>query len=483
MQLRYRTVWRFVGFSWFLLGAGMLVSSLWANVYGDGGYTVLRWLGSYLLLAGGFLFFVYRNNTEIRLRESYLITALTFVTCIFWGGLPLIFHRTSPSPLDGWFEAASAITANGLFVYPNPEVLPHALQFWRLLMQWLGGFGILALGASILPSLGGTGHQLLRVESGSGAFDTISLRSKHAIGWIWLVYLVITIVMFLLLQFLEMPLFEGLCLTLSTVSTGGLPVTADGFAPFRHPLTLEIVTFFMIISSISYLLLLQGVRGDFTAPLRSKVLQSYLLYLLILSVLAMFILEPLQGSYDWNAAKTVVFHVCSAATTTGFQSDTTLSNWPAAAQSLLVLAMAIGGMAGSLAGGIKFHRIVLLLKQIRSTLRRSIHPSAILGMEIDGRFIPQSTVSDVLSFLSLSLFFTLLLLLAITWSGLDWETAISTGVAAISGGGIGLGSAAIGTGCSTFPPTAKAFLILGMIFGRVEFFAFFALLSRTFWRG
>lgn len=44
------------------------------------------------------------------------------------------------------------------------DSLPHAILFYRQMLQWFGGMGIIVLAVAILPILGVGGMQLYRAE-------------------------------------------------------------------------------------------------------------------------------------------------------------------------------------------------------------------------------------------------------------------------------------------------------------------------------
>ncbi len=55
---------------------------------------------------------------------------------------------------DSIFESFSALTTTGATVIVGLDNLPKAILFYRHLLQWLGGMGIIVLAVAILPVLG-----------------------------------------------------------------------------------------------------------------------------------------------------------------------------------------------------------------------------------------------------------------------------------------------------------------------------------------
>ncbi|WP_305847125.1 potassium transporter TrkG, partial [Zoogloea sp. LCSB751] len=79
--------------------------------------------------------------------------------------LPFIFSsQPDLSWTDSFFESFSALTTTGATVIVGLDSLPKAILFYRHMLQWLGGMGIIVLAVAILPVLGVGGMQLYRAE-------------------------------------------------------------------------------------------------------------------------------------------------------------------------------------------------------------------------------------------------------------------------------------------------------------------------------
>lgn len=479
-KIEWKSILKYLGALWTIIGFGMLISILPVFFYADNGTRFLAILGSLLVVIGVSAFIYFYKNEQIRLRDGYILIILGYFSLSFWGGLPFHLEGLGIQGLDCWFEATSAATLNGLSCLENPDKLPHSLQFWRILIQFIGAVCALALGIALLPQLGGTGFQLLKVETVSSTQELASTRARHDVGRAILVLLIIVSVGTILFLIQGLSLFDAVTLTISVFSTGGLHVHPEGLSLFHGVLFQETILVLMLLSSLSFVLLLQVLKGDFVAPFRSLVFRYFIGYYAVFTVLILVITSS-EFQFEWSHIISVAIQTASAVTTNGLQSSKELFTQPIS-QLLLILVMWFGGMAGALSGGIKFHRIFLLTKQIRSTFRKSIHPNAVLRIEVDGRFIHPTTISDVLSFLSVAVFFAILLILLLTWSGLDWVTSISGSIAALSGGGFAFGTLTNAGDCYYLSPFVKWLLMFGMVLGRIEYFALIALLTRTFWR-
>jgi trk system potassium uptake protein TrkH len=96
-----------------------------------------------------------------------------------------------PSYTDAFFESMSGLTTTGATVITGLDSAPPGILFWRGLLQWLGGLGIIVMAIAVLPMLQIGGMQLFKAE----AFDTaekILPRATQISTSITLVFIAIT---------------------------------------------------------------------------------------------------------------------------------------------------------------------------------------------------------------------------------------------------------------------------------------------------
>ena len=66
----------------------------------------------------------------------------------------------------------SGLTTTGATVISGLDTLAPSVNFWRHMLNWLGGMGIIVLAVAILPMLGVGGTQLFKAEiPGMDALD------------------------------------------------------------------------------------------------------------------------------------------------------------------------------------------------------------------------------------------------------------------------------------------------------------------------
>ena len=73
----------------------------------------------------------------------------------------------------------SGITTTGATVISNIESLPESLKFYRQLLQWMGGMGLIVLAIAVMPLLGIGGGQLFKTDiPGAMGEQRLHLESK-----------------------------------------------------------------------------------------------------------------------------------------------------------------------------------------------------------------------------------------------------------------------------------------------------------------
>ena len=107
-----------------------------------------------------------RNPPKVeRLDWSHgmVVVALTWLAVPAIGSIPFIFSGHYGSPLDAMFDAMSGLTTTGLALVQDLDHLAPSLNFWRHLLHFLGGQGIVI--AALVLFAGGGGLTLYYGEA------------------------------------------------------------------------------------------------------------------------------------------------------------------------------------------------------------------------------------------------------------------------------------------------------------------------------
>jgi trk system potassium uptake protein len=418
----------------------------------------------------------------LRSRDGFLITVLFYVGLGLFGAIPLYLDESvGVSFTAAAFESLSGLTTTGATVLAGLDDLPKSILFYRQLLQWLGGMGIIVLAVAILPMLGVGGMQLYRAEfTGPAKDNKLTPRITETAKALWYLYLGITIACAIAYWAVGMTLFDAICHSFSTVAIGGFSTYDASIGHFASAAVEAVAVVFMVIAGINF--------GLHFVALRRRNLGYYWrdpevrLYVGILGGITLIVYAILVGSPESSAIplRDSIFQAVSIATTTGF-TTTDFSLWPVAAPALLLFAAFAGGCAGSTAGGLKVVRVLLIYRQGLREMKRLIHPSGVFTIKLGSQRVSDRVVDAVWGFFALYIIvFLSLVFLMLVLAPVDFLTAFSAVAACLNNLGPGLGSVALNY--SGLPATAQWLLMLAMVLGRLEIFTLLVLFTPAFWR-
>ena len=421
-------------------------------------------------------------TSQLSARQAILMTVGTWLSLAALGALPFYWSGVTPSYADAFFESMSGITTTGATVISGLDNLPTGILFWRAILQWLGGLGIIVMAVAVLPMLQIGGMQLFKTE----AFDTadkILPRAAQISGSLTLVYAVLTATCALLYAVLGMDVADAVMHAMTTVATGGFSTKDDSLGHFKSAEIELTAILFMVLGSLPYIYFVQALRGQPAALLRDTQVRAFLKFLFVFTIL-IWAYKDLTGlEPGLNGMRHAAFNITSIMTGTGY-ATTDYEAWGLFASAVFFIVMFIGGCSGSTSCGIKIFRFQVLFQEMRQQSARLIFPNGIFIKQFNGRPIGEDVSSAVMSFFFLYLVSFIVLSIALSLTGLDPLTAFSGAATAISNVGPGLGPI-IGP-AGNFEPlsdTAKWLLSAGMILGRLELFTVLVLVLPAFWRG
>ncbi|MES1930213.1 Trk-type K+ transport system, membrane component [Salinisphaera dokdonensis CL-ES53] len=407
------------------------------------------------------LYWPARRGTQVFRRHAMLIAAISWLLIACLGAVPFAIGG-GIKWLDAAFESLSGFTGTGLSVL-EPSTLPHYLQWWRSLSQWIGGVGVIVLLLSILPPRRGA----LELYYSETRDQKILPSVRATARVIWSVYCSYTLVAVGLLWLAGEPLWRALNHGMTGIATGGFTITDDSFQ--SASLAVKLVSLLiMTAGAISFFVHYRAIQVKPRAKALFAGAEQRLFWTVLCGGALLLTLDNhALGQSGWVDS---VFQWVSAVTTTGFQSAA-LSNWHTGPLLMLCLVMLVGATAGSTGGGLKMLRFVLLYKSVRWSLQTfTRRPHEVLRLTFDGQALTrEDAASRTRAVTTLSIAWMTVSLLAViimthcVADGVPLQAVVFDVVSAQSN--VGLSSGLVDTDLSA---SGKLLLMAVMWAGRLE---------------
>lgn len=482
-MLDLRPVGYVIGLLVAVLGATMLLPMLVDLAEGREHWPVFLESALITILSGGLMALACANGVKegLTIQQTFLLTTGVWVALPLFGALLFVMGATEARFVDAYFEAMSGLTTTGSTVFNGLNDLPKGILLWRGILQWLGGIGIIVVAMVFLPELRVGGMQIFRSES----FETMGKilpRAGQIASQISSIYLALTMICTFSYLALGMNAFDATVHALTTISTGGFANYDESFGYFSGHLE-YVASVFMILAALPFVRYVQLINGQATPIWRDSQVRVFLLTIAILVAVITVSLTHVFPHHWSKSLREALFNVTSIISGTGYASVDYMS-WGPFMISLFFFIGLIGGCAGSTACSIKIFRYQLLFASIKMQLRRIRSPNGVFLVRYDKRTVDEEALSSVISFFMFFIVTLGLLAVALSLTGLDFITSLSGAATALSNVGPGLGPQIGPAGnFSGLNDTAKWLLTVGMLLGRLELLAVFAIFTVQFWRG
>ncbi len=465
-------------------GLTMLVPMAVDLAEGNGHAGVFLEAGLITCLTGGFVALSCANSvgTRLSIQQTFLLTSGVWIVLPFFGAIPFVIGATDASVTDAYFEAMSGITTTGATVFTGLDDLPQGLLFWRSILQWYGGIGIIVVAMAFLPELRVGGMQIFRSEG----FDTagkVLPRAAEIASRISIVYALLTLLCTLAYIGVGMEFLDALNHAFTTIATGGFSTHDASFGAFQGPPE-YVAALFMCLASLPFVRYVQLMAGSSRPIFDDSQIRAFfaVLVAVVILIVAFRVATSGPGAGFEQTFRESLFNITSIITGTGYASaDYQL--WGGFPIMVFFFVGLIGGCAGSTCCSIKIFRYQLLFSAIVTQIRRIHSPHGVFSLKYEGRTVGEDVISSVMAFFTMFVVSLGILSVLLSATGLDFITSVSGAAAAIANIGPGLGPI-IGP-AGNFAPlgdTAKWLLILGMLFGRLELMVILVIFTARFWR-
>ena len=457
----------------------MLVPFMIGIIYGEDNHQIYVFVFIIVFAFGLFLWLLSRGSLkEIRIIEGFIITVLFWFVLGIIGSIPFVLSGITI--VDSVFESISGVTTTGATVITALEDLPKSLLIYRQLLQWIGGMGLIILVVAIMPSFGIGGSQLFKMDApGFDSSERLTPTIRESAAALWKIYIGLTVLCFVAYLLAGMDTFNAVSHALSTVAIGGFS-TYDQSIGFFNNVYIEIVCImFMLLSATSFSLHYYSVfHGKRLKHFYDPELRFFFLIILgIIIIISFYYL--IIDNLNLSSLRYIIFQTISIVTTSGFVTGE-YSLMPGFVPFLLLVGAFIGACSGSVGGGLKAWRVLIIINQAKKEITKIIHPSAVVTTKIGKKVIDASISEKVWGFFTIYVITFILLLILVLSSGLDFESAFSAVGATLNNLGPGLG--AVSENYGSLSAMTKVTLCFAMILGRLEIFTLLVVLTPAFWR-
>lgn len=414
-------------------------------------------------------------------KEGLFCVGISWVVMSLIGCLPFWISGEIPSFIDAFFEMVSGFSTTGASILNDVEKLSRGVLYWRSFSHWLGGMGVLVFLLALVPSGrdgGGFTLHLLRAESPGPNVGKLVPRMRRTASILYFMYILLTVLNVLFLLLGDMPCFDAVCTALGTAGTGGFGIRNDSIAGYS-PYIQNVCTVFMLLFGVNFNCFYWLILRQFRPVLKNEELRLYILTFVVST-----------GLIAWNtvsyfksvgmAIQQSAFQVASIMTTTGY-STTDFNMWPGLSKAIILCLMAVGACAGSTGGGLKYARVILLLKSLRRNIKRLLHPQNIQTIRADGQTVNEKVIDATNIYLVTYVFIIVFSFLLVAFDGFSIETNISAVISCFNNIGPGFGDVGPLGNFGGFSAFSKLVLIVDMLAGRLEIFPILVLFSRRTW--
>ncbi len=482
MQINLQPISNVIGVLMILLGISMFGTAIVSNFYEATDTDSFIKSGAITTIFGALLWsYKFSSSAIVNKREGYLIVALGWFFLGIFGALPFYFTGVTDSFTDALFESVSGFTTTGATIFREIESLPHGILFWRSLTHWIGGMGIIVLTVALFPLLGIAGIELFVAESPGPTTDKIHPRIKETAKRLWFIYFGLTMLLFFILWIEGMTPFDAINHSFATMATGGFSTKNSNIAFFDSGMIEYTLALFMFIAGCNYVVIYYMLKGRFKKVWINEEFRYYSLFIVVMSlILGVWISFMFGGDYEQNF-RHGLFTLISLVTTTGFvTADYTL--WSPGLTMFFFLTLFLGACAGSTAGGIKFIRHIVFVKNTYLEFKRILHPRAMIRIKINKETVPPRVLTHILVFLLVYLILFVSGSLAVTVIGMDFIDAIGGVATTLGNTGPAIGNLGPVNNFAVVPMEAKLVFTFLMLLGRLELFTILIIFTPFFWR-
>jgi len=407
------------------------------------------------LFIGSFFYQFEKIKIKISIFDKILTILFGYILLSIILCLPFYFSIYNLTFLNSFFESVSGFTSTGFTIFENIKHIDQSLILWRSSIQWIGGLYFLF---SIIFLIDIYDENFKKTLTNYLSFNSSEILKQSF--KIFLLYSVITIFIFIVLNLLSIRSFHSLNLAFTIISSGG-------FLPTNELSNILVnntqIIIFSLLLLFSYFSIFFSYNLIFIRKKNINFLYEdlHLIFYYITVVSVIFLFFSFNNDFSKN-----LLSLSSSMSNIGFSLDFEQSNL----NIIYLILVIIGGSFFSTSSGLRFIKIYSLFKYSINQILSFSKPKNIFinkliftKIKFDFKEINKYFLTVLIFILSL---FTLTILLSL--SLLDFESAFKLSILTIMNT---VNSSAYGLTDLDFNNLnyfTKNCLILFMIIGRIE---------------
>ena len=422
-----------------------------------------------LLVGAGLLFLGKKSDKRINFIEQLLLIIFVYFLVSLLISIPFYLSNYQVTFINSFFEAISGITGTGFSIFKNIKYLDPTLILWRSSTQWIGGLYFLFFLIFIFS------NKQFNFKMNELTFTgEVNINSegniKNLLFRIFIIYSLLSLLIFLLLNITEVRLFNSLNLSMSLISNGGfIPTNTLNTIIYSNAqkiilifsLLLSMLNFFLIFNIFEKRIIIREHKED--------------LYLIILSIVLILLIY-----FNNYGGLNLIISVLSSLSNSGLSLINSNNNLGL----YFILITIIGGSLISNTSGIKFTRIYILIKASTAEIISLISPNNIINKNI---FNSEKKITDVnikISFLVFISFFISLFILSsiLIVDNLSFETSFKLSILTITNTATSEMFGMKNMDFTNLLTTSKLSLIIFMIIGKIELISVFLIVKKLFFK-
>ncbi len=432
-------------------------------------------LNSYLLtlaisLISAFIFYYFGKNSEknIKFYDQLILIFVVYFFISLLVSIPYYFSYYQISFINSFFEAMSGLTTTGFTIFSNVKFLDPTLLIWRSSSHWIGGLFFLIFLILIFANFKND-YKLSNLVHNPDRATNLLKDIKKITTQVFFLYVLLTILIFILFSFSGIRLFNSFNLAMSISSSGG-------FLPMNELSDIIRFKFQKIILAIGLTFSALNIYFFYSCFNDTNFLKKHYEDTSILLVAFFFSLVLFFSIGDMNFLN-IFLNVISSLSNSGLSILTPPENF----YLIFLFLTIVGGSIISNSSGIKFLRLYILFKSSVIEIFKLVSPNTVMDQRIlktENKINNDNLNSSFLIFIC---FFISIFILSsiLSAGGLNFESSFKLSILTITNT---VNSSLYGLGEIDFTnllTSSKIFIILFMVIGKIELISLFLIIKKS----